>query len=219
VNGLGLGCAGDCCAVVCTYMSADCMYASVCLSICYLLRVLFLHLSFVLAITKLSAGTAQVLHRLPAQVQGAEYLWYLHPAEQPSGHQRHHRHTYDIRSAVVSLRLHRGTGEPARFTSQNHITNCSVERCRTPQAHGAFISAVLALTYIGRLVTKPLTKCGYKASKRGIGYQARPMSNRRLYMNRKDREETNRNRRRARSQTSLERRAEPCPTDGMRLTE
>jgi len=84
VNGLGLGCAGDCCAVVCTYMSADCMYASVCLSICYLLRVLFLHLSFVLAITKLSAGTAQVLHRLPAQVQGAEYLWYLHPAEQPS---------------------------------------------------------------------------------------------------------------------------------------
>ena len=87
MNGLGLGCARvivACCAVVCTYMSADCMYASVCLSICYLLRVLFLHLSFVLAITKLSAGTAQVLHRLPAQVQGAEYLWYLHPAEQPS---------------------------------------------------------------------------------------------------------------------------------------
>eukprot|EP00962_Isochrysis_galbana_P004890 scaffold1342_cov120-Isochrysis_galbana.AAC.8 len=28
VNGLGLGCAGDCCAVVCTYMSADCMYCA-----------------------------------------------------------------------------------------------------------------------------------------------------------------------------------------------
>eukprot|EP00962_Isochrysis_galbana_P037337 scaffold13013_cov128-Isochrysis_galbana.AAC.2 len=34
--------------------------------------------------------------------------------------------TIDIRSAVVSLRLHRGTGEPACFTSQNHITICSV---------------------------------------------------------------------------------------------
>eukprot|EP00962_Isochrysis_galbana_P013337 scaffold3801_cov124-Isochrysis_galbana.AAC.7 len=35
----------------------------------------------------------------------------------------------------VSLRLHRGTGEPARFTSQNLITICSVERCRTPLSH------------------------------------------------------------------------------------
>eukprot|EP00962_Isochrysis_galbana_P002767 scaffold762_cov121-Isochrysis_galbana.AAC.1 len=43
--------------------------------------------------------------------------------------------TIDIRSAVVSLRLHRGTGEPERFTSQNHITICSVERCRTPLSH------------------------------------------------------------------------------------
>eukprot|EP00962_Isochrysis_galbana_P032843 scaffold10870_cov117-Isochrysis_galbana.AAC.8 len=43
--------------------------------------------------------------------------------------------TIDIRSAVVSLRLHRGTGEPARFTSQNLITICSVERCRTPLSH------------------------------------------------------------------------------------
>eukprot|EP00962_Isochrysis_galbana_P033455 scaffold11203_cov129-Isochrysis_galbana.AAC.3 len=33
--------------------------------------------------------------------------------------------TIDIRSAVVSLRLHRGTGEPACFTSQNLITICS----------------------------------------------------------------------------------------------
>eukprot|EP00962_Isochrysis_galbana_P011700 scaffold3299_cov116-Isochrysis_galbana.AAC.5 len=49
-----------------------------------------------------------------------------------AGQQRHH---VDIRSAVVSLRLHRGTGEPARFTSQNHITNCSAERCRTPLSH------------------------------------------------------------------------------------
>eukprot|EP00962_Isochrysis_galbana_P008746 scaffold2434_cov116-Isochrysis_galbana.AAC.2 len=43
--------------------------------------------------------------------------------------------TINIRSAVVSLRLHRGTGEPARFTSQNHLTICSVERCRTPLSH------------------------------------------------------------------------------------
>eukprot|EP00962_Isochrysis_galbana_P030054 scaffold9726_cov119-Isochrysis_galbana.AAC.3 len=40
--------------------------------------------------------------------------------------------TIDIRSVVVSVRPHRGTGEPARFTSQNHITDCSAELCRTP---------------------------------------------------------------------------------------
>eukprot|EP00962_Isochrysis_galbana_P008689 scaffold2422_cov120-Isochrysis_galbana.AAC.5 len=38
--------------------------------------------------------------------------------------------TINIRSAVVSLRLHRGTGEPASFTSQNHLTISSVERSR-----------------------------------------------------------------------------------------
>eukprot|EP00962_Isochrysis_galbana_P057857 scaffold30427_cov139-Isochrysis_galbana.AAC.1 len=43
--------------------------------------------------------------------------------------------TIDIRSAVVSLRLHRGTGEPARFTSQNHLTISSVERSRTTLSH------------------------------------------------------------------------------------
>eukprot|EP00962_Isochrysis_galbana_P052206 scaffold23604_cov112-Isochrysis_galbana.AAC.2 len=40
--------------------------------------------------------------------------------------------TINIRSFVVSLRLHRGTGEPARFTSQNHITDCSAGLCGTP---------------------------------------------------------------------------------------
>eukprot|EP00962_Isochrysis_galbana_P045398 scaffold17843_cov131-Isochrysis_galbana.AAC.2 len=43
------------------------------------------------------------------------------------------------------------------------------------------------------------------------------VSNRRLYRNRINREETNR--RRARSQTSLGRRAEPCPTDGTGLSD
>jgi hypothetical protein len=33
------------------------------------------------------------------------------------------------------VRLHRGTGKPARFTSQNHITDYSAERCRTPLSH------------------------------------------------------------------------------------
>eukprot|EP00962_Isochrysis_galbana_P032898 scaffold10898_cov128-Isochrysis_galbana.AAC.3 len=45
--------------------------------------------------------------------------------------------TIDIRSAVVSLRLHRqrNRGASALFTSQNLLTGCSVEPCSTPLSH------------------------------------------------------------------------------------
>eukprot|EP00962_Isochrysis_galbana_P011079 scaffold3099_cov100-Isochrysis_galbana.AAC.16 len=46
--------------------------------------------------------------------------------------------TIDIRSAVVSRlseTAQRNRGARARFTSQNHITDCSAERGRTPLSH------------------------------------------------------------------------------------
>eukprot|EP00962_Isochrysis_galbana_P041847 scaffold15447_cov123-Isochrysis_galbana.AAC.3 len=43
---------------------------------------------------------------------------------------------YALLSIVVSVRLHRGTGESACFTSpQTHITDCSAELCRTALSH------------------------------------------------------------------------------------
>eukprot|EP00962_Isochrysis_galbana_P002381 scaffold633_cov134-Isochrysis_galbana.AAC.11 len=43
--------------------------------------------------------------------------------------------TYALLWSLRDCTLHRGTGEPARFTSQNHITDCSAELCRTSLSH------------------------------------------------------------------------------------
>eukprot|EP00962_Isochrysis_galbana_P005191 scaffold1415_cov117-Isochrysis_galbana.AAC.17 len=50
-----------------------------------------------------------------------------------AGQQRHHRHTLCCGLPETAQR-NRGAGV-ARFTSQNHITNCSAEQCRTPLSH------------------------------------------------------------------------------------